>query len=204
MARSAPPRRHLLWRVHNQQFPKQSTTNFGSSSSIVTSVLDTNIEGSEAREPLKKSQEATKSHRDHLFISYKSACPSDVKLVGIRVRKDFPGLRLFREGTRPVLRGTLLKAGPKLGYLWASGFVPRLRTYPGWEAPVPLRIHIQHGEADIEQVARDIFALTKLNYNACRFGDSEPVTIGISDAVGEILVSNPTVTKRNPRFKFYI
>jgi hypothetical protein len=138
------------------------------------------------------------------FEGYKSACPPNVKLVGIRVRKDFPGLRLFREGTRPALRGTLLKAGPTLGYLWASGFVPRLRTYPGWEAPVPLRIDIQHGEADIEQVARDIFALTKLNYNACRFGDSEPVTIGFSDAVGEILVSNPTVTKRNPRFKFYI
>lgn len=138
------------------------------------------------------------------FEGYKSACPPEVKLVGIRVQKDFRGLRLFREGTRPVLRGSLLKTGPKLGYLWASGFVPRLRTYPGWEAPVPLRIDIQHGEADIEQVARDILALTKLNYNACRFGDSEPVTIGFSDAVGEILVSNPTVTKRNPRFKFYI
>ncbi len=138
------------------------------------------------------------------FEGYKSACPPGVKLVGIRVQKDFRGLRLFREGTRPVLRGTLLKAGPKLGYLWASGFIPRLRTYPGWETPVPLRIDIQHGDADIEQVALDISALTKLNYNACRFGDSEPVTIGFSNAVGEILVSNPTVTKRNPRFKFYI
>jgi hypothetical protein len=80
-----------------------------------------------------------------------------------------------------------------LSYFWASGFVPRSRTYPGWEAPVPLGIDIQHGDADIEQVARDIFALTKLNYNACRFGDSEPITIGFSDSVGEILVSNPTV-----------
>ena len=138
------------------------------------------------------------------FDGYKSACPSGVKLVGIRVRKDFGGLSFFREGTRPLIRGTFLKAGSNLGYLWASGFIQRLRTYPGWEAPVPLRIDIQHGEASIEQVAQDIFALTKLNYNACRFGDSEPVTIGFSDAVGEILVSNPTVTKRNPRFKFYI
>jgi hypothetical protein len=138
------------------------------------------------------------------FDGYKSACPSGVKLVAIRVRKDFRGLRLFREGTRPVIRGTFLKAGPTLGYLWTSGFVPRLRTYPGWESPVPLRIDIQHGAASIEQVAQDISGLTKLNYNACTFGDSEPVTIGFSDAVGEILVSNPTVTKRNPRFKFYI
>jgi hypothetical protein len=138
------------------------------------------------------------------FEGYRSACPSGVKLVGIRVRKDFLGLRLFREGTRPVVRGTFLSAGSKLGYLWASGFVPRLRTYPGWESPVPLRVDVQHGEAELEQVARDVLALTKLNYNACRFGDSEPVTIGFSDAVGEILVSNPTVTKRSPKFKFYI
>jgi hypothetical protein len=159
------------------------------------------LEGKPLKEIFLHSRSAISAEE---FEGYRSACPPEVKLVGIRVQKNFAGLRLFREGSRPVLRGTLLKAGPKLAYLWASGFIPRLRTYPGWEAPVPLRIDIQHGDADIEQVSRDIFALTKLNYNACKFGDSEPVTIGFSDAVGEILVSNPTVTKRNPRFKFYI
>jgi hypothetical protein len=67
-----------------------------------------------------------------------------------------------------------------------------------------MRIDIQHGEVPIERVAQDIFGLTKLNYNACRLGDSEPVTIGFSDAVGEILVSNPAVTSRRPQFRFYI
>jgi hypothetical protein len=52
--------------------------------------------------------------------------------------------------------------------------------------------------------SRDILGLTKLNYNACKLGDSEPVTIGFSDAVGEILVSNPRVTSPKPNFKFYI
>jgi len=118
--------------------------------------------------------------------------------------KTFPDCGYSAKGHARCYGERYSKLAQKLGYLWASGFVRRLRTYPGWEAPVPLRIHIQHGEADIEQVARDIFALTKLNYNACRYGDSEPVTIGISDAVGEILVSNAKVTKRNPRFKFYI
>ena len=40
--------------------------------------------------------------------------------------------------------------------------------------------------------------LTKLNYNACRLGESKPVT------VGEILITNPTVEERKPNFKFYI
>jgi len=41
-----------------------------------------------------------------------------------------------------------------------------------------------------KQVARDILGLTKLNYNACKLGESRPVTVGFSDAVGEILISN--------------
>jgi len=90
------------------------------------------------------------------------------------------------------------------GPVWASGFKPRWETYDGWEMPVPLRTDIQRGVADIEQVTRDIFALTKLNYNACRLGNAEPFTIGFSDAVGEILVANPKVARKRPNFKFYI
>ena len=77
-------------------------------------------------------------------------------------------------------------------------------TYDGWETPVPIRIDVQHGEADIDQVARDVLGLTKLNYNACRLADAQPVTIKFSDMVGEILVSNPTVEHLRPNFKFYI
>lgn len=103
-----------------------------------------------------------------------------------------------------MLRGTFLKLNEKSGFLWATGFKPEIRTYDGWEVPAPLRIDIQHGEADIEQVARDILGLTKLNYNACKLGAAQPVTVGFSDAVGEILVANPDVKHRQPQFKFYI
>jgi hypothetical protein len=141
---------------------------------------------------------------DEEFDGYRKACPDSVKLVGVRVHSDRGGLKMFRTGTRPPIRGTFWKVSDRAGYLWTSGFKPRWETYDGSETPVPLRIDIQHGSADIEQVARDIFGLTKLNYNACKMGYSEPVTVGFSDAVGEILVSNPTITKRDPRFKFYI
>lgn len=138
------------------------------------------------------------------FEGFKSACPPGVKLVGIRVRQERNSLKLFREGSMPVIRGTFWKTHERSGYLWASGFKSRLGTYDGAEIPLPVRIDIQHGESDIELVAKDILSLTKLNYNACRLGESEPVTIGFSDAVGEILVSNPSITHRNPKFKFYI
>jgi len=103
-----------------------------------------------------------------------------------------------------VVRGTYWPINARTGYLWTSGYKPRLGTYDGWETPLPLQIDIQHGEADLTQVVTDIFGLTKLNYNACRLGEVEPVTVGFSDAVGEILVSNPNVKARSPKFKFYI
>lgn len=138
------------------------------------------------------------------FAGFKDASPPGVSLFGVRVRQERSDIRLFREGTHPVLRGTFLQHNERSAHLWASGFKPHLRTYDGWETPAPLRIELQHGEADIRQVATDILGLTKLNYNACKLGDSEPVTVGFSDAVGEILVSNPTVKERSPKFRFYI
>jgi hypothetical protein len=138
------------------------------------------------------------------FKGYESACPPNAKIVGVRVRKDRFGPRLFRLGRMPVLRGTFWQTGNAAGYLYGSGFKPRVATYDGWEIPSPLSIDLQHGAAAIETIARDILGLTKLNYNACRLGESQPVTIKFSDAVGEILISNPTIREHRPNFKFYI
>lgn len=138
------------------------------------------------------------------WAGYERACPKDVKLVGVRVRPERSGPRFYRIGTRPVLRGTFWKISETSGHLYCSGFKPRIATYDGWETPVPLKIDVQYGEAPIELVAADILGLTKLNYNACKLGESEPVTIKFSNAVGEILISNPTVRDHRPNFKFYI
>ena len=135
---------------------------------------------------------------------YKQACGDNVKLVGIRVGQGYRELRLFRNGEWCVQRGSLWIQNPRTAYLWASGFKTDLLTYDGWEVPAPIQIFIQHGEADINLVARDIFSLTKLNYNTCKIGDAMPVTVAFSDKVGEILISNPTIKKRCPNFKFYI
>jgi uncharacterized Fe-S cluster protein YjdI len=137
------------------------------------------------------------------FEGYFAACPTGVKLVGIRVRPD-SGLKLYRFGKMPVLRGTLWKWSESTAFLFAHGFKWRLQTYDGFYVPKPLRIDIMHGVGNIRQVSEDIFGLTKLNYNACKLGSSRPVTIDFSDAVGEILVYNPPIRDRSSKFKFYV
>jgi hypothetical protein len=66
-----------------------------------------------------------------------------------------------------------------------------------------LLVDICRGRADIRTVLNDVFALTKLNYNACVYGDGEPVTLSFADAVGEILTAGPVSGAPLP-FKLYI
>jgi hypothetical protein len=182
---------------------KQFTLTSNASEKLLKGVLETykTLDG----RPLKEIFIHCRSEiNKEQWEGYKKACPTKVKLVGVRVRAERGGPRLYRIGTRPVLRGTFWKINGKSGYLYCSGFKPRIATYDGWETPVPLKINVQYGDAPIERVAKDILGLTKLNYNACKLGEGEPVTIKFSNAVGEILISNPTVTDHRPNFKFYI
>jgi hypothetical protein len=71
--------------------------------------------------------------------------------------------------------------------------------------PNPLQISIVQGEADITMVASDVLALTKLNYDACIYGDGLPVTLRFADEVGEILTAGPLPADLPPLpFRYYI
>jgi hypothetical protein len=89
-------------------------------------------------------------------------------------------------------------------YLWTNGFIPRIQNYVGKEVPNPLLIDVCRGEAPIETVLADILALTKLNYNTCKFSGGLPVTLRFADAVGEILTAGPRNVGAPLSFKYYI
>ena len=123
-------------------------------------------------------------------------------VVGVRIRLA-EDLRIYRPGRHAVLRGLAYVRDERTGFLWANGFIPRLQTYPGREVPKGLLVDVCRGDADIVAVMRDVLALTKLNYNACIYGDGQPVTLRFADAVGEILTAGPVNVAPTP-FKLYI
>ena len=94
--------------------------------------------------------------------------------------------------------------GYRSGYLWTSGYVPRLDTYMGPDTPNPLYVSVRRGDANIESVMGDVLSLTKINFNTCLFNDRMPVTIRFADAIGDILVSAPVSSEPRLPFKFYI
>lgn len=133
---------------------------------------------------------------------------AQTKLVGI-VIKDTSGFKLFRDvddapSNYGVMRGMALKVDDKEAYLITRGFVPRINTQPSLEVPNPLHIRITRGEANIDTVLKDVLALTKLNYNACLYGDGLPVTLRFSDAIGSILTAIDNWKTEQRKFMYYI
>ncbi len=70
------------------------------------------------------------------------------------------------------------------------------------EVPNPIFIKINKGTSDIEQVLKDILALTKLNYNACIYADGLPVTLRFADKIGEILTASIDIKAPPLAFKY--
>ena len=69
---------------------------------------------------------------DEEWAGFCSAMPDGVRVCGVRITRgdDF---KLFRPGRMPVIRGSVVTESDTVAYLWTSGFVPELETYPGWE-----------------------------------------------------------------------
>lgn len=135
---------------------------------------------------------------------FRETVPPETNVVCVRIRED-SGVKLYRHGPSAITRGMAWVKSETRGYLWTKGYVPRLQTYAGREVPSPLTIEIARGYADIEQVMGDVLGLTKLNYNACIYGDGVPVTLRFADSVGEILTAAPRKSELPPLpFRYYI
>ncbi|MDR1561502.1 MAG: hypothetical protein LBS54_00245 [Dysgonamonadaceae bacterium] len=133
---------------------------------------------------------------------------TDTNLVGVTIN-EIDGFRLYKNSPSSkckygILRGLALQVDERNGYLWTKGFIPSTETSNHLEVARPLKISISRGKCDIDTVMRDILCLTKLNYNACIYGDGLPVTLRFSDKIGNILTALTDVNWRARQFKYYI
>ena len=97
------------------------------------------------------------------------------------------GLRLFRNGNYPPLRGTLARIENNRMLLYSRGSVWYYQTYPGLYIPQPIEIRIVKSEESPRFIAKEILGLTKMNWNNTQFDGKYPVTLQCARKVGEIL-----------------
>lgn len=164
---------------------------------------------------LRSFQEKNNITPDEIFIhsktyfnddeweGFEDAVKNKAKIVGVRIRDDRT-FKMFRDFRYPILRGSVLELDSNYAYLWTKGFIPRLQTILGLETPNPLSIELIRGQSDINTICKDILSLTKLNYNACIFGDGLPVTLRFANVIGEILTVGVEGDVGALQFKHYL
>jgi Prolyl oligopeptidase, N-terminal beta-propeller domain len=110
--------------------------------------------------------------------------------------------RLIRKGMQEPWRGTLCTVGNE-SYLFTMGYVSWWDEYPGPHIPAPLEIG-SCGSTDIRERARELLALTKMNWNSSEGLGRYPITISFARKVGTLMTELPDNQTPNPSYRFYM
>ncbi|MHB8634009.1 MAG: argonaute/piwi family protein [Thermoplasmatota archaeon] len=113
------------------------------------------------------------------------------------------GMRFLRQGNDPVLRGTTVRLTPTQHLLYTSGYIPRLRSYPGARVPEPVLL-THDGDSQFDLVCQEIMGLTKLDWNTAAFATSSPITIEFAKHVGDVLSEMVNDKELQDHYKFYM
>lgn len=117
-------------------------------------------------------------------------------------------VRLVTHSSYPPARGTLLTIESCRHYLFTSGFLGELGTYPGPHVPAPVELRLE-GEASrsaIYEAAAEVLALGRLNWNTSDLRSSQPVTLGFARRVGGIMAEYGQIAENDPdpNYRYYM
>ncbi|MBB3951520.1 argonaute/piwi family protein [Aureimonas jatrophae] len=113
-------------------------------------------------------------------------------------------LALMREGDYPALRGSFVDLG-RSAILYSRGSVPYYGTYPGARVPRPLELRpAPGGDTPLAQIAEEILALTKMNWNSTQFDQALPIPIRAARQVGRILKHVSYGDRDQSDYRYYI
>lgn len=100
---------------------------------------------------------------------------------------DQSPLRLFRQGAYPPLRGSILNLDERNHLIYLRGSVDFFQTYPGQYIPRPFAFHCDSTQQTPTFLAREILALSKMNWNDTQFDGGSPITVAAARKVSGIL-----------------
>lgn len=133
---------------------------------------------------------------------FRSGCGSSVpscEMIWMRPT----GFRLIRKGTNEVERGMLASVEDEKLYLFTTGYVDWWKEYPGPHVPAPLEIGSPI-ETDMVERAREILALTKMNWNSADGMGRHPITLSFARQVGAVMTEIEDSREIHPLYRFYM
>lgn len=114
------------------------------------------------------------------------------------------GAATFRPGDAPPLRGTLAVLGERELALYATGSIEFYRTYPGMYIPRPIGIRPVIAAREPRELAAEVLALTKMNWNQTRLDGRLPVTLRTANQVKSVLRFCPPDQAVATRYAHYM
>jgi hypothetical protein len=120
----------------------------------------------------------------------------------LTIRESFT--RLFRDNYYPPLRGTLFSLEDRTHVLYTRGSVEFFGTYPGLYVPLPLELVCEETEESPRNLANEVLALTKMNWNNTQFDGKWPITLLAARKVGSILRHLGPNDPYEPHYGFYM
>ena len=188
------------WDVAKQGSPHLSQAHATKLIEGVVSMYKTHLRTPPNRLVVHKSSRYTAAEREGFLRGIRSADVTYYDFVALYPR----GIRLFREGTYPPVRGTLVRIPEGGELLYTMGYIPELDTYPKGHVPNPLEIIERVGDSDLRTIAEEILGLTKLNWNSADFAGAYPITLRFSREVGNVLTELGDEQDPHPHYRFYV
>ena len=185
---------------HDQRRDRQPYLNEEQAASLITDVLD-KYEGSAGVLPTRLVIHKTSEYQPEEEAGFRKAADARVPVSDLIWMRS-TAFRLIRRGTQEPWRGTLCTLGDE-SYLFTSGYVPWWDEYPGPHIPAPLQIG-SCGPTDMRQRAREILALTKMNWNSTEGIGRHPITISFARKVGTLMTELSENQTPNPSYRFYM
>ena len=111
--------------------------------------------------------------------------------------------RLLRYGVYPPKVGTVCTVGGNKSFLFTSGFMPELGTYPGPHVPQPFEVRCL-GSESATAASQDVLNLTRMNWNTADIRGKWPVTLSFARRVGGILDEYGDADLTETSFRYFV
>lgn len=185
---------------HDQRRDRQPYLTEAQAASLVTDVLD-RYEGLASMLPARVVVHKSSTYQPEEEKGFRSAAEARVPACDLIWMRS-TAFRLIRKGMQEPWRGTLCTIGNE-AYLFTMGYVSYWDEYPGPHIPSPLEIG-SCGATDIRERAREILALTKMNWNSSEGLGRYPITISFARKVGLLMTELSDNQTPNPSYRFYM
>lgn len=155
--------------------------------------------------PARVVMHKTSAYRDAELAGFRSAADNQriSLLEPLWLTRSAP-TRFFRTEAFPPLRGPLLSLSEDRHLLYTRGSVLTYRTYPGMYVRRPLGFRHIDPETGSAELAAELLALTKMNWNTTPLDGYQPITLRTADTVGDILRHLDTDEHPAGRYAFYM